>query len=184
MTQNSKIHQVSASHIMWPWLTCLISKNAVNHESSYSCFHNYAESQKVELQFGNVRQGPRKAMRESNTVAYQTWFWTHYTMSTMTPKPENATFKTVLLINLILYNPVKPSTKEKKSEEKVNKLIRDCWSQDLAPCSSWIWGTSWLDRGWRGWSIQVTSRLLYDVTRRSKKMLLLSLDWYYDKLRQ
>ena len=38
-----------------------------------------------------------------------------------TPEPENTTFKTVFLINLVVYNPVKPSTK-KKSEEKVNKL--------------------------------------------------------------
>jgi len=28
----------------------------------------------------------------------------------------------VFLINLVVYNPVKPSTKKKKSEEKVNKL--------------------------------------------------------------
>ena len=33
--------------------------------NDYSAFHNYAESQKVGLQFGNVQQGPRKAMRES-----------------------------------------------------------------------------------------------------------------------
>jgi len=33
----------------------------------------------------------------------------------------NLTFKTVFLINLIIYNPGKPST-SKKSEEKVNKL--------------------------------------------------------------
>jgi len=43
-------------------------------------------------------------------------------MSTVTPEPENATFKTVFLINLIVYNPVKPTTKKKKSEKKVNKL--------------------------------------------------------------
>jgi len=43
-------------------------------------------------------------------------------MSTVTPEPENATFKTVFLISLVVYNPVKPSTKKKKSEEKVNKL--------------------------------------------------------------
>jgi hypothetical protein len=30
-------------------------------------------------------------------------------------EPENATFKTVFLINIIVYNPVKPSTKKKKS---------------------------------------------------------------------
>jgi hypothetical protein len=39
-----------------------------------------------------------------------------------TPEPENAAFKTVFLINLVVYNPVKPSAKKKKSEEKVNKL--------------------------------------------------------------
>jgi hypothetical protein len=49
-----------------------LQHDSVLHMNNYSCFHNYAESQKVELQFGNVRQGPRKAMRESNTVAYQT----------------------------------------------------------------------------------------------------------------
>jgi hypothetical protein len=38
-----------------------------------------------------------------------------------TPEPESATFQTVFLINLVVYNPVKPSTK-KTSEEKVNKL--------------------------------------------------------------
>jgi len=39
-----------------------------------------------------------------------------------TPEPENVTLKTVFLINLVVYNPVKPSAKKKKSEEKVNKL--------------------------------------------------------------
>ncbi|OJA09279.1 hypothetical protein AZE42_01997 [Rhizopogon vesiculosus] len=39
-----------------------------------------------------------------------------------TPEPENATFKTVFLINLVVYNPVKLSAKKKKSEEKVDKL--------------------------------------------------------------
>jgi hypothetical protein len=43
-------------------------------------------------------------------------------MSTVTPEPENTTFKTVFLINLAVYNPIKPTTKKKKSEEKVNKL--------------------------------------------------------------
>jgi len=38
-----------------------------------------------------------------------------------TPEPESVTFKTVFLINLVVYNPVKPSAKKKKSEENVNK---------------------------------------------------------------
>jgi hypothetical protein len=63
-----------------------------------------------------------------------------------TPEPENTTFKTVFLINLVVYNPVKPSTK-KKSEEKVNKLKKanlycsDCWRlhqfSSCSTCNTW-----------------------------------------------
>jgi hypothetical protein len=35
---------------------------------------------------------------------------------------ESQLFKTVFLINLVVYNTIKPSGKKKKTEEKVNKL--------------------------------------------------------------
>ncbi|KAG2064878.1 hypothetical protein BDR04DRAFT_1109454, partial [Suillus decipiens] len=35
---------------------------------------------------------------------------------------EDTSFKTVFLINLVVYNPIKPVGKKKKTEQKVNKL--------------------------------------------------------------
>jgi hypothetical protein len=64
-------------------------------------------------------------MRESNilsSIGHSIRCDSGLTDTMSTTEPENVTFKTVFLINFVVYNPVKPSAKKKKSEEKVNKL--------------------------------------------------------------
>jgi len=53
------------------------------------------------------------------------------TVTWLTPEPENATFKTVFLINLVVYNPIKPTPRRRNpkrkltsSRKKISSLLR------------------------------------------------------------